>query len=81
MQVLVSFQININFKKYVEKDFQKFLKNLLPHVGMLRLKVKENKKVMKKDQVEPSAKLLGSKVEKSIKVKQKNQLMNVTLLL
>jgi hypothetical protein len=81
LQVLVSFQININFKKYVEKDFQKFLKNLLPHVGMLRLKVKENKKVMKKDQVEPSAKLLGSKVEKSIKVKQKNQLMNVTLLL
>jgi hypothetical protein len=28
--------------------------------------------VKKKDQVEPSAKLLGSKVEKSIEVKQKN---------
>jgi hypothetical protein len=36
---------------------------------MLRLKVKENKKVKKKDRVEPSAKLLGSKVEKSIEVK------------
>lgn len=71
MQVLVSFQICINFKKFVEKDFQKFKKNLLPHVGMLRLKVKKNKKVKKKDRVEPSEKSLGSKVEKSIKVKQK----------
>jgi hypothetical protein len=55
---LVSFQICINIKKYVEKDFQKFLKNLLLHVGMLRLKIKENKKVKKKDRIEPSAKLL-----------------------
>ncbi len=30
-------------------DFQKFFKKLLPHVGMLRLKVEENKKVKKKD--------------------------------
>jgi hypothetical protein len=67
-------------QKYVEKDFQIFKKNLLPHVRILRLKVKEHKKVKKKDQVEPSEKLLGSKVEKSIEVKQKNQLMNVTLL-
>jgi len=48
---------------------------------MLRLKIKENKKVKKKDRIEPSAKLLWSKVEKNIEVKQKNQLMNVTLLL
>jgi hypothetical protein len=48
VQVLVSFQVCISFKKYVEKDFQKFLNFLLPHVGMLRLKVKENKKVKKR---------------------------------
>ncbi len=36
---------------------------------MLRLKVEENKKVKKMDQVEPSAKLLRSKVEKSIEGK------------
>ncbi len=63
------FQVCISFKKYVEKDFQKFLKKLLPHVKMLRLKVEENKKVKKMDQVEPSAKLLRSKVEKSIEGK------------
>ncbi len=55
--------------RMISKSFKFFL---LSHVGMLRLKVKENKKVKKKDQVEPSAKLLRSKVEKSKKVKQKN---------
>ncbi len=52
------------------KRISKFLKKIT--ASCRNVKIKENKKVKKKDQVEPSAKLLGSKVEKSIEVKQKN---------
>jgi hypothetical protein len=31
-------------KKYVEKDFQKFKKNLLPHVGIVKIKNKREQK-------------------------------------
>jgi len=68
-------------QKICWKGFSKVFEKFTASCRNVKIQIKENKKVKKKDRIEPSAKLLGSKVEKNIKVKQKNQLMNVTLLL